>query len=135
MKDRESTYPGRLRLDYVETGEGYVVADVSRADEPTVEGTALNKRTLLPDYIAEALGLDPETATPADAIKAIAEGTAPLVQSVTVADSDTRTVITLVYDEGGEKIVLTWENGYLNNIALSDRDIPVTWGGSSGSDS
>ena len=132
MQDRKSTYPGRMRFDYVETGEGYAVADVSRADEPELEGTPLNKRTLLPDYIAEALGLDPVSATPADALKVIAEGTAPLVQSITVADSETRTVITLVYDEGGERIVLTWENGYLNNIALSDRDIPVTWGGSSG---
>lgn len=130
MQDRKSTYPGRVRMTPVEGQED--VFDLERADEPEIEGTALNKRTLLPDYIAEALGLDPATATPADALKVIAEGTAPLVQSMTVADSETRTVITLVYDEGGENIVLTWENGYLNNIALSDRDIPVTWGGSSG---
>ncbi len=132
MKDRKSTYPGRVQLLPVEGQEN--IYDLSRADEPEEEGTPLNKRTLLPDYIAKALGLDPETATPAEAIKALAEGLDPVIASVSIADSDTRTVIRLPYTNGdGEKITLTWNtDGYLTNIALGDRDIPVTWGGSMG---
>ena len=60
MKDRIPTYPGRVRLTPVSGQEN--VYDLERADEPTQEGTPLNKSTLLKDSTAIRLGGD-ETMT------------------------------------------------------------------------
>lgn len=73
MQDRVSNYPGRWKLTPVTgTTDTY---DFERADDPTVEGTKLNKATFLPDAVASAI----EAATggsninlPADALNAIA---------------------------------------------------------------
>ena len=56
MKDRVSTYPGRVLIT-PESGEPYY-ATLTRADNPTVEGTPLNKENLLSDSTASAYGLD-----------------------------------------------------------------------------
>lgn len=71
MKDRISLYPGRVKLNPV-AGEANTY-DMVRADQPTQEGTALNKANLLSDETAAALGLvgDP---TVDDALKNIHEG-------------------------------------------------------------
>ena len=68
MKDRISLYPGRVKLNPV-AGEANTY-DMVRADQPTQEGTALNKANLLSDETAAALGLagDP---TVNDALKSI----------------------------------------------------------------
>lgn len=55
MKDRISLYPGRVKLNPV-AGEANTF-DMVRADQPTQEGTALNKANLLSDETAAALGL------------------------------------------------------------------------------
>lgn len=59
MKDRISTYPGRVKLTPV-TGQENVY-DLVRMDEPTVTGTPLNKASLLTDETAALYGktLDP----------------------------------------------------------------------------
>lgn len=73
MQDRIATHPNRWVLTPV-TGETDTY-DFTRADEPTVVGTPLNKATFLPDAVASAI----ESATgasdvelPADALDAIA---------------------------------------------------------------
>ena len=55
MKDRVPLYPGRVKLTPVSGQEN--TYDMVRADEPTQEGTPLNKATLLDDVTAEKLGL------------------------------------------------------------------------------
>lgn len=56
MKDRVSTYPGRVLIT-PESGEPYY-ATLARADEPAELGTPLNKENLLSDSTASAYGLD-----------------------------------------------------------------------------
>ena len=55
MRDRIPTYPGRVKLVPVEgVANTYVL---TRADEPTDQGTPLSKATFLTDATAAALGL------------------------------------------------------------------------------
>ena len=63
MRNRQPTYPGRVKLIPVD-GEANTF-DLIRADEPTDPGTPLNKNTLLTDQTAAIMGLDSE-ATPND---------------------------------------------------------------------
>lgn len=73
MEDRVSTnflQNGALRYgEYNSSGELVGYHYFLLADEPTVEGTVLNKANILPDSVAEALGLD--NPTPADAFMAV----------------------------------------------------------------
>lgn len=55
MKDRVPRYPGRVTLTPV-SGQANTY-DMVRADQPTQEGTPINKDTLLKDTTAAALGL------------------------------------------------------------------------------
>lgn len=66
MKDRVSLYPGRVKLTPVAGQEN--VFDLTRADQPTQEGTALNKGNLLADDTAGLFGLD-DAAVPDDVLK------------------------------------------------------------------
>lgn len=68
MKDRVSLYPGRVKLTPVAGQEN--VYDLVRADQPTQEGTALNKENLLKDATAALLGGD-ENMVPNDAFLAL----------------------------------------------------------------
>lgn len=71
MRDRIPRDPGRVLIT-PENGEAYY-ATMERADNPLQEGDALNKKNLLPDEVAESLGLDPaENPVPADAFEHIA---------------------------------------------------------------
>lgn len=71
MQDRVSLYPGRVKLEPV-AGQSNLY-DLTRADQPTQEGTPLNKATLLKDVTASILGL-PNTAVPDDAFLALTIG-------------------------------------------------------------
>ena len=53
MQDRVSLYPGRVKLEPV-TGQANLY-DLTRADQPTQEGTPLNKANLLSDATAAAI--------------------------------------------------------------------------------
>ena len=72
MKDRTSTYPGRVKLVPVAGMENTYT--MTFADEPLQEGTPLNKATLLSDTVAAALRLPQEDSTVNDALGAIAAG-------------------------------------------------------------
>ena len=65
MQDRVPLYPGRVKLTPVSGQEN--TYDMVRADEPTQEGTPLNKATFLKDSTASLFGLD-ATAVPDDAL-------------------------------------------------------------------
>ena len=68
MKDRVPTYPGRVIMTPVDLDTN--TYDLSRADEATVEGTALNKATLLTDATASQLGLSSSDPTVNEALAA-----------------------------------------------------------------
>lgn len=71
MENREPTYPGRVKLTPVPGQEN--IYDMERADEPTVEGTPLNKSTLLQDATCAILNI-PDTSVPNDAFVKLALG-------------------------------------------------------------
>lgn len=67
MKDRVPSYPGRVQLTQV-SGNIY---DLEMADQPTEQGTPLNKATLLQDSTAELYGFSTsDNATPDDIFNA-----------------------------------------------------------------
>ena len=66
MQNRVSLYPGRVILTPVSGQEN--TYDMVRADEPTQEGTPLNKATLLSDETASALELSQSNPTVNDAL-------------------------------------------------------------------
>ena len=68
MQDRVSLYPGRVKLTPVSGQEN--TYDMVRADEPTQEGTPLNKATLLKDATAALFGLGTD-AVPDDVLPVI----------------------------------------------------------------
>ena len=68
MQDRVSLYPGRVKLEPV-AGQANTY-DLTRADQPTQEGTPLNKASLLKDTTAALFGLN-GAAVPDDVLKAI----------------------------------------------------------------
>lgn len=65
MQDRVSLYPGRVKLTPV-AGQANTY-DLTRADQPTREGTPLNKASLLKDTTAALYGLGAD-AVPDDAL-------------------------------------------------------------------
>lgn len=86
MKDRIPRYPGRVKLEPV-AGQTNVY-DMIRADEPTQEGTPLNKASLLTDDTAASFGLD-ASATVNDAFQMIsAFSAADGLTLITVLDED-----------------------------------------------
>ncbi len=69
MLDRVPLYPGRVKLTPVSGQEN--VYDMVRADQPTQEGTPLNKENLLTDAVANLIGLTP-AAVPNDMFNVLA---------------------------------------------------------------
>lgn len=69
MQDRVPLYPGRVKLTPV-SGQTNVY-EMTRADQPTQEGTPLNKATLLQDATAALFGLGTD-AVPDDMLNALA---------------------------------------------------------------
>lgn len=71
MENRQPTYPGRVKLTPVPGSTD--LYDMERADQPTVEGTPLNKATLLQDATCSILNI-PDTSVPNDAFAKLALG-------------------------------------------------------------
>lgn len=71
MENRQPTYPGRVVLTPVPGAAN--TYDMTRADDPTVEGTPLNKETLLQDATCAILDI-PDTSVPNDAFVKLALG-------------------------------------------------------------
>lgn len=71
MENRQPTYPGRVVMTPVPGAEN--TYDMTRADAPTVEGTPLNKETLLQDATCAILDI-PDTSVPNDAFVKLALG-------------------------------------------------------------
>lgn len=146
MQDRISLYPGRVKLTPVSGQDN--VYDMTRHDNPTTEGTPLNKSTLLTDEVAETLGLEPATATPSQAINAVAGKATVEKLSLTlavagwVADGDDwkqpvtiaggaagkqvdlesdKTVIKQMLDDGTNAIYIANNNGTFTAYAVGEK--------------
>lgn len=84
MQDRVSANPGRVLIT-PESGEPYY-AVISRADNPSVEGTKLNKANLLSDTTASLFGLG-ANAVPNDVFSYVGEKLDDLLQDVEIKSS------------------------------------------------
>ena len=71
MQDRVPVNPGRVLIT-PENGSAAYYATMTRADNPTQEGTPLNKNSFLKDQTAELLGLN-SSSVPDDALVRIKE--------------------------------------------------------------
>ena len=71
MKDRVPLYPGRVTLTPV-AGQANTY-DMVRADQPTQDGTPLNKANLLADATASRFGLSGDEATVNGVLDAIGQ--------------------------------------------------------------
>lgn len=88
MKDRIPTKPGRVLLT-PEDGSTPFYATMERADEPTQEGTPLNKSTLLSDETEVAIWEVAQGRTVNDALKMLADVSYGRVASLTLTINDT----------------------------------------------
>ena len=90
MQDRVSLYPGRVKLEPV-AGQANLY-DLTRADQPTQEGTPLNKANLLSDATAAAIKalLASQTenpATPNEALASLAQAVDAAATKANAVDS------------------------------------------------
>ena len=117
MQDRVSLYPGRVKLTPV-SGQANVY-DMVRADQPTQEGTPLNKATLLSDETAALLGLGSD-AVPNDAFAKLSLGTNNYAYRVTLTNY-TGTPVSGVTIRGIKTIAgdncITDQDGYTFGVA------------------
>ena len=119
MKNRVPKYPGRIKLKDVLTGEERLY-NMTRADEPTEDGTPINKETLLTDQTAAMYpGLD-ESSTPNDAFFFLGNYTQWRWNRRTVSWTPVKgsnTSITLVTE--GETVILR----YSASVVVSDEGV------------
>ena len=121
MQDRVSLYPGRVKLEPV-AGQANLY-DLTRADQPTQEGTPLNKANLLQDSTAARFGLG-ASAVPDDVLARIPVAEARVVANVgtTVTMSRGETTLTAAVGDVGYAILHPFE--------LGDWTIVFTYNGS-----
>ena len=121
MQDRVPLYPGRVTLTPV-SGQANTY-DLTRADQPTQEGTPLNKASLLKDATAARLGLG-TSAVPDDVLARV-----PFAEVRMVADVDT----TVTMSRGETTLTAAvGDVGYaiLHPFELGDWTIVFTYNGS-----
>ena len=90
MQDRVSLYPGRVKLEPVE-GQANTY-DLTRADQPTQEGTPLNKANQLSDATAAAIkallaSQTEDPATPNEALAILAQAVDAAATKANAVDS------------------------------------------------
>ena len=101
MQDRVSLYPGRVKLEPV-AGQANTY-DLTRADQPTQEGTPLNKASLLKDATAAAIkallaSQTEDPATPNEALNILAQA----VEDVTTVAAGKCSMDTSTYTGNGK---------------------------------
>lgn len=115
MQDRQPTYPGRVKLTPV-SGQANVY-DMERADQPIVEGTALNKANLLPDDVCDALNI-PITSNPKDAFLALNNAISQAISGDILLDTTLQTT--------GEQINLSVDGSAWGDYSYVIVDINYT---------
>ena len=133
MQDRVPLYPGRVKLTPVSGQEN--TYDMVRADEPTQEGTPLNKSTLLKDATASLFGLGTD-AVPDDVLALLSRFHNGLGNEYIwakerwnweVVKSNSTKNWTLVQDNNGNRTYVRYSDNIIldndGNISLAD---PIT---------
>ena len=129
MQDRVSLYPGRVKLEPV-AGQANLY-DLTRADQPTQEGTPLNKANLLSDATAAAIkallaSQTEDLATPNDALAILAQAVDEAATKADVVDSrgdceiysgsyvgnSSNTTTTMIFPHKPYVIMVNGRNGY-----------------------
>ena len=133
MQDRVSLYPGRVKLEPV-AGQANLY-DLTRADQPTQEGTPLNKANLLSDATAAAIKalLASQTENPAtpnealnvltqavEAVTTVAAGKCSIENSTYTGNGKTGSAnpVTLTFPKKPIFIVVF---GYTSLLLISDK--------------
>ena len=134
MQDRVSLYPGRVKLEPV-AGQSNLY-DLTRADQPTQEGTPLNKANLLSDATAAAIkallaSQTEDPATPNDALNTLTQA----VEAVATVAAGKCSIETSTYTGNGKHgsanpVTLTFPKkpslvivfGYNALILISDKN-------------
>ena len=134
MQDRVSLYPGRVKLEPV-AGQANLY-DLTRADQPTQEGTPLNKANLLSDATAAAIkavlaSQTEDPATPNEALNILAQA----VEDVATVAAGKCSIENSTYTGNGKKgkenpVTLTFPKkpslvivfGYNALILISDKN-------------
>lgn len=93
MRDRDSEYPGRIRLTPVLGEEN--IYDVEAADVPIDPGTPFNKATMLTDATAALMGLD-DSATVDDMLSTLATRAISLNQNTNAINQSMATLTSKV---------------------------------------
>lgn len=123
MKDRIPTYPGRVKLSKVAGSDD--LYDMVRADQPTQEGTPLNKSTLLKDATAKLIGLTQADPSVDDALNGVADkvGDIKLTRRTDLGDEwllCNGDIINLAnYPELRGKLEIAYGN-YVKDLSISD---------------
>lgn len=122
MQDRVPLYPGRVTLTPVSGQDN--TFDLVRADQPTQDGTPLNKASLLKDTTAAAFGL-PNTAVPDDVLHLLSRfqsglGNEYLWEKLTVAAGyyEVRTLKDSIYVINSETVTYTFR--YSDSITIDE---------------
>lgn len=134
MQDRISLYPGRVKIEPV-AGQAKLY-DITRADQPTQEGTPLNKANLLSDATAAAIkallaSQTEDPATPNEALNILAQA----VEDVATVAAGKCSIETSTYTGNGKHgsanpVTLTFPKkpslvivfGYNALILISDKN-------------
>ena len=106
MKDRIPTKPGRVQL--VPSPDDDDLFILTRSDEPTQEGTPLNKASLLSDATAEGFGLTGDGATVNNAL-ALVSGNYSCIRTGQVApdaSAEAKRGDIYIMDSGAERSIV-----------------------------
>lgn len=95
MKDRLPRYPGRVTLTPVAGQEN--TFDMAMADEPTIDGTPLNKATLLQDATASAIDQSNPPTTPNEAFSKLNSFLVNAASAISTLQSSKARIITGSY--------------------------------------
>ena len=138
MQDRVSLYPGRVKLEPV-AGQANTY-DLTRADQPTQEGTPLNKANLLSDATAAAIkallaSQTEDPATPNESLNILAQA----VEDVTTVAAGKCSMDTSTYTGNGKygsanPVTLTFPKkpslvivfGYYALLIITDHNSGIT---------
>lgn len=116
MKDRVPLYPGRVTITPV-SGQANTY-DMSRADQPTQEGTPLNKATFLKDSTAALFGLGSD-AVPDDVLKILSRFQSGLGNEYLWGKQQTKDIESLI-NETSTSFGWAATCNYSDSVVLSD---------------
>lgn len=140
MKDRAALLPNRRKITYADGSVEYVTIEF--ADQPSENGTLLNKANLLSDSAASELGLAESDPVPSDALISLKRGaiqystmptaSAEYLEKIVFFSGTTGTYthghIYECLSSGGESPTYSWNEVHLNPTAADQSQIVMLGG-------